>query len=134
MRGTHAHRNLFQPIIKPAGAIVDLTAAAHIDRNSPEPTTTLPPRGAMRLRSPEPTTTIVPPAPMRLHSPEPLATMTGAVMRLHSPEPMSTKPAIVDLTYVRPSVKAAGSVTDITSAANIDKRSPEPVESHLGGG
>jgi hypothetical protein len=103
------------PIIKPAGAIVDLTAAAHIDHYSPEPGTTVMP-GAIFSRSPEPTTTIVPPAPMRLNS----------------PEPMATKPAAIDFTYVRPSVKAAGRVTDMTSAANLDKRSPEPLESHMG--
>jgi hypothetical protein len=102
------------PIIKPAGAIVDLTAAAHIDHYSPEPGTTVMP-GAIFSRSPEPTTT-VPPAPMRLNS----------------PEPMSTKMTNVDFTYVRPSVKAAGTVTDMTSAANLDKRSPEPLESHMG--
>jgi hypothetical protein len=40
------------PIIKPAGAIVDLTAAAHIDHYSPEPGTTVMP-GAIFSRSPD---------------------------------------------------------------------------------
>jgi hypothetical protein len=96
------------PAMKPAGSIIDLTAAAHIDRNSPEPGTTGG-GGEIHFRSPEPTTT-VPPAPMRLRS----------------PEPMSTKMTNVDFTYVRPSLKAAGRVTDMTSATHIDKRSPEP--------
>jgi hypothetical protein len=121
------------PIIKPAGAIVDLTAAAHIDHYSPEPGTTVMP-GAIFSRSPEPTTTIVQQAPMRLRSPEPTTTFPPAPMRLNSPEPMATKPAAIDFTYVRPSVKAAGRVTDMTSAANLDKRSPEPLESHMGSG
>jgi hypothetical protein len=71
---------------------------------------------------------------MRLRSPEPTTTFPPAPMRLNSPEPMSTKMTNVDFTYVRPSVKAAGRVTDMTSAANLDKRSPEPLESHMGSG
>lgn len=94
------------PIIKPAGKIFDLTLAAGID--SPEPTTTGG-AGQIHFRSPEPTITVLP-----------------APMRLNSPEPLSTKPTTVDFTYVRPSLKAAGSVTDMTSAKHIDNRSPEP--------
>ena len=90
---THAYSS---PALKPAGAIIDMTATAHIDRGSPEPGTTFDPMSQIFSSG----------------SPEPGDTMGQSPM-FRSPEPLGTKMSIVNLQGLKPS-------------AHIDHNSPEP--------
>lgn len=75
---THAYSS---PALKPAGAIIDMTATAHIDQGSPEPGDTM--GQSPMFRSPEPGGTVQ--ASPMFRSPEPGNTVGQTISR--SPEP-----------------------------------------------